>query len=109
MIFELIYKSVIVMIDINNALRKLNILNLKKNKDSIDKLINLIGIDQKTNKSFSSKTTFASSVLSIISTQITFEKIIESFIETFKIMQFNNVQAVIVDKIQKIVNVILYR
>ena len=63
MIFELVYKTVIVIIDINDALRKLNVLNSKKNKDSIDKLIDLIETDQKTNKSFSFKTVFASRVI----------------------------------------------
>ena len=99
MIFELVYKTMIVMIDINNVLQELNVLNSKKSKNNIDKLINLIETNQKTNKSFSSKTVFASSVLSAISTQITFEKIIEFFIETFKIMHFNNVRTVIVDKV----------
>ena len=78
------------MIDINNALRELNALSSKENKDNIDKLIDLIRTDQKINKSFSSETTFASSVLPTISTQITFKKIIESFTEAFKIMHFNN-------------------
>ena len=96
------------MIDINNILRKLNVLSSKKSKDNIGKLINLIEIDQKTNKFFSFETAFASSILSAISTQITFEKIIESFIETFKIMQFNNARAVIVDEVQRIVNIILH-
>ena len=109
MIFELVYKTMIVMIDINNVLQELNVLNSKKSKNNIDKLINLIETNQKTNKSFSSKTVFASSVLSAISTQIIFEKIIEFFIEAFKIMHFNNARTVIVDKIQKIVNVTLYR
>ena len=108
MIFEFVYKTVIVMIDINNVLRKLNVLNSKKNKDSIDKLIDLIKTNQKTNKSFSSETAFASSILSMISIQIMFEKIIEFLIEAFKIMHLNNAQTVIVDKIQKIVNIILY-
>ena len=108
-IFEFVYKTVIIIIDINDILRKLNVLNLKKNKNNIDKLPNLIKINQKTNKSFSFETIFALSVLSTISTQIMFKKIIKSFIETFKIMYFNNAQAVIVDEIQKIVNVILYR
>ena len=107
MIFEFIYKTVIVMTDINDALRELNVLSSKKSKNSIDKLIDLIRTNQKTNKSFSSETAFASSVLSAISTQITFEKIIESFIEAFKIMHFNNTQAVIADEIQRIVNVTL--
>ena len=87
------------MIDINNALRKLNALNLKENKDNIGKLIYLIEMNQKTNKSFNFETVFAPSVLPAISIQITFEKIIESFIKTFKIMHFNNARAVIVDKV----------
>ena len=99
MIFELVYKTVIVMIDINDALRELNALSSKKSKNSIDKLIDLIGTDQKTNKSFSSETAFASLVLSIISTQITFKKIIEFLIEIFKIMHSNNARAVIVDEV----------
>ena len=90
MIFEFFYKTVIVIIDINDVLRKLNALNLKKNKDNIDKLIDLMKTNQKINKSFSSETAFAFSVLSAISTQITFKKIIESLIEAFKIMYFNN-------------------
>ena len=99
----------IIMIDINDALRELNVLSSKKSKNNISKLIDLIETDQKTSKSFSSETTFAFLVLSAASTQITFEKIIESFIEAFKIMHFNSARVVIVDKVQKIVNVILYR
>ena len=109
MIFELVYKIVIVMIDINDVLQKLNALSSKKSKNSIGKLIDLIKTNQKTSKSFSPETTFAPLVLSTTSTQITFKKIIESFIETFKIMYFNNARAIIVDKVQRIVNVILYR
>ena len=109
MIFEFVYKIVIVMTDINNALRKLNVLSSKKNKNNIDKLIDLIRTDQKTNKSFSSETAFAPSVLLTISTQITFEKIIKSSIETFKIMYFNNARTIIVDEVQKIINIILYQ
>ena len=86
------------MTDINNALQELNVLNLKRNKNNINKLINLIKIDQKTNKSFSSKIIFVSFILSTISIQNTSEKIIESFIEIFKIMHFNNAQTVIVDE-----------
>ena len=97
------------MIDINNVLRKLNILSSKKSQNRINKLMNLIKTNQKTNKSFNSETAFKFSILLAISIQITFEKIIEFFIETFKIMHFNNVRAVIVDKIQKVINVILYR
>ena len=109
MIFELVYKTVIVMIDINDALRELNVLSSKESKNSIDKLIDLIKTDQKTSKSFSSETAFAPSVLPAAPTQVTFKKIIESFIEAFKIMHFNNARTVIVDEVQKIVNVILYR
>ena len=87
------------MIDINNILRELNVLSSKKSKNSIDKLIDLIETNQTTNKSFSSETIFASSVLSTISTQITFMKIIKFLIETFKIMHFNNARATIVDKV----------
>ena len=54
------------MIDINDALRELNVLNSKENKDNIDKLIDLIKTDQKTNKSFSSEIAFAFSVLSAV-------------------------------------------
>ena len=90
MIFKFVYKTVIVMIDINDALRELNVLSSKKNKNRIDKLINLIETDQKTNKSFSSETVLALSILSTISIQIMFEKIIKSFIKAFKIMHFNN-------------------
>ena len=97
------------MIDINDALRELNVLNSKKSKDSIDKLIDLIKTNQKTSKSFNSETAFALLVLPAASTQITFKKIIEFFIEAFKIMHLNNARAVIVDEVQKIVNVILYR
>ena len=97
------------MIDINDVLQKLNALNSKKSKNNIDKLIDLIRTDQKINKSFNFETTFALFVLSATSTQITFEKIIEFLIETFKIMHFNNAQTVIVEEVQKIVNVILYR
>ena len=109
MIFELAYKTVIVMIDINDALRELNALSSKKSKDSIDKLIDLIGTNQKTSKSFSPETAFASFVLPAAPTQIIFEKTIESFIEAFKIMHFNNTRAVTADEVQKIVNVTLYR
>ena len=99
MIFEFVYKSVIVIIDINDALQKLNVLNSKKNKDNIGRLMNLTRIDQKTNKSFCSEIIFASSILPAISIQITFKKIIKSFIKVFKIMHFNNAREVIVDEI----------
>ena len=40
----------IAMTDINDVLRELNVLNSKESKNNISKLINLIKIDQKTNK-----------------------------------------------------------
>ena len=67
MIFKLVYKTVIVMIGINDALQELNVLSSKKNKDNINKLIDLIETNQKTNKFFSSETAFAFSILSAIS------------------------------------------
>ena len=67
MIFELAYETVIVMIHINDVLQKLNVLSLKKSKNNIDKLIDLIKTNQKTNKSFNSETAFASFVLSTTS------------------------------------------
>ena len=67
MIFKLVYKTIIITIDINNILRKLNILSSKENKNNIDKLIDLIKIEQKINKSFSLETILASFVLSAIS------------------------------------------
>ena len=91
MIFEFTYKTVIVIIDIKNALQERNVLSSKKSKNSIDKVINLVKTNQKTNKFFNSETVFAFFVLPTISVQIMFEKIIEFFIEAFKIMHFNNV------------------
>ena len=97
------------MTDINDALRELNVLSSKKSKNSIGKLIDLIETNQKTNKSFNSETAFAPSVLPAVSTQITFEKIIEFLIEAFKIMHLNNARAVTAEKIQRIVNATLYQ
>ena len=87
------------MIDINNALREFNALNSNINKNNIDKLIDLIRIDQKTNNFFSSEIIFTFSILSAISIQIIFEKIIEFFIKAFKIMYFNNTRTIIINKI----------
>ena len=98
----------IVVTDINNILQKFNILNLKKSKDNIDKLMNLIKIDQKTNKYFSFKIVFTFSILSAISISIIFKEIIKSCIKLLKIMHLNNIRALIVNKIQEIVNITLY-
>ena len=97
------------MTDINHALQELNILSSKESKNSIDKLIDLIEIDQKTSKFFNSKTVFASFILSVVSISIIFEKIIEFLIKAFKIMHFNSARAVIANEMQRIVNVILYQ
>ena len=99
----------IVMIDINNALRELNILSLKENENNIDKLMNLMRIDQKTSKSFNLKTIFASFVLFAVFATMTFNKIIESFTKIFKIMHFNNACAITADEMQRIINIILYK
>ena len=97
------------MININNALRELNALSSKENKINIDKLMNLIKTDQKTNKSFSSKTFFAFSVLFVVSISMTFKKIVKFFIKTFKIMQLNNVYMTTANEIQRIMNITLYK
>ena len=90
----------IIIIDINNALCKLNALSSKKNKNNINKLIDLMKINQKISKFFNSKTVFASFVLFVISILMTFETIIEFFIEIFKMMQFNNARAIIANEVQ---------
>ena len=46
MTFETIYKTVIIMTDINDVLRELNALSLKENQNSIEKLMNMIEIDR---------------------------------------------------------------
>ena len=71
--------------------------------------MNLIKIDQKTNKSFSSETIFAFFVLFVVSVSMISEKIVEFLIETFKIMQLNNVYAIIANEMQRIINVTLYK
>ena len=97
------------MTDINNILRELNVLNAKESKNNIDKLMNLMKTDQKINKFFNSKTVFASFMLFIVSISMTFEKIVEFFIKVFKIMQFNSVYAITANKMQRIMNVTLYK
>ena len=81
MLFELIYKTIIIIIDINDALRELNILSEKENKNSIDKLMNLMKTDKKTNKSFSLKTIFISFILFAVFISITSDKTNEFLIE----------------------------
>ena len=48
-------------------------------------------------------------MLSVVSISMTFKKIVESFIETFKIIQLNNVYAITANEMQRIMNVTLYK
>ena len=82
------------MIDINDVLRELNALSLKKSQNNIKKLMNMIKTDCIVIKSFIIKIVFASSILSTISAFMTLNKTIKFFIKTFKIMQLNNVKVV---------------
>ena len=60
----------------------------------------MMKIDQKTSKSFSSKTIFAFFVLFIMFALMTSDKTIEFFTKIFKIMHFNNARAIIVNDVQ---------
>ena len=108
MTFETIYKTVIIMININDVLRELNALSLKKNQNNIKKLMNMIKTDRTIIKSFIVKNIFASSILSTISTFVTLNKTIKFFTEVFKIMQLNNVKVVIANNVQRIINFNFY-
>ena len=109
MTFETIYKTVIIMIDINDVLRELNALSSKESQNSIEKLMNMIETDRTVIKSFTVENVFAFSILSAIFASVTSNKTIESFIKTFKIMQLNNVKIVIANDVQQIINFNLYR
>ena len=109
MTFETIYKTVIIMTDINDVLRELNALNSKENQNSIEKLMNMIETDRTVIKSFIVKNVFASSILSAISASVTSNKTIKFFIKTFKIMQLNNVKVVTANDVQRIINFNLYQ
>ena len=86
MTFKTIYKTVIIIIDINDVLRELNALNFKKSQNNIKKLTNMIKTDHIVTKSFIIENVFVLSILSAISAFVTSNKTIKSFIETFKIM-----------------------
>ena len=86
MIFEIIYKTVIIIININDVLRELNALNFKENQNNIKKLMNIIKTDCIVTKSFIIKNVFVLSILSAIFISVTLNKTIKSFIKTFKIM-----------------------
>ena len=109
MTFEIIYKIVIIMTNINNVLRELNVLNFKKNQNNIKKLMNIIENDRTVAKSFITKNVFASSILSIIIVFMISNKMIKFLTKIFKIMQLNNVKVVTANDVQRIINFNLYQ
>ena len=94
MTFKIVYKIIIVMTNINDVLRKLNVLNFKKSQNNIKKLMNMIKNDCIVAKSFTANNVFISSILSIIIVFVISNKTIKFFIKIFKIMQLNNVKIV---------------
>ena len=109
MTFEIIYKIIIVMTNINNVLRKLNVLNFKENQNNIKKLMNMIKNDRTVAKPFIAKNVFASLILFMIIVFVISNKTIKSFTKIFKIMQLNNVKIVTANDIQRIINFNFYR
>ena len=109
MTFETVYKIVIVMTNINDVLRELNVLNFKKSQNSIKKLMNMIENDRTAAKSFTAENVFVSSILSIIIVFVILNKTIKFLTEIFKIMQLNNVKVVIANDVQRIINFNFYR
>ena len=109
MTFETAYKIVIVITNINNVLRELNVLNFKKSQNNIKKLMNMIKNDRTAAKSFTAKNVFISSILSIITVFVTSNKTIKFFIKIFKIMQLNSVKIVTADDVQQIINFNFYQ
>ena len=99
MMFEIVYKIVIVITNINNVLRELNVLSFKKSQNNIEKLMNIIRNDRIVTKSFIVKNVFASLILLIIIIFMISNKTIKFFINIFKIMQLNNVKIVIANDI----------
>ena len=109
MTFETIYKTIIIMTDINDVLRELNALNFKKSQNNIEKLMNMIEIDRTVIGLFIIQNVFVSSILSAISVFVISNKTIKSFIKAFKIMQLNNIKVVIANDVQRIINFSFYR
>ena len=109
MTFETVYKIVIIMTNINNVLRELNVLSFKKNQNNIKKLMNMIKNNRIAAKSFIAKNVFASSILFIIIVFVILNKAIKSFTKIFKIMQLNNVKIVTANDVQRIINFNFYR
>ena len=99
MTFEIIYKIIIVMTNINDVLRKLNVLNFKKSQNNIKKLMNMIKNDRIIAKSFIVENIFISSILSTIAVSVISNKMIKFFIKIFKIMQLNSVKIVIANDV----------
>ena len=108
MTFEIIYKIVIIMTNINNVLHKLNILNFKKSQNNIKKLMNMIENNRIVAKSFIAKNAFTSLSLLMIIVFMTLNKTIKFFIKIFKIMQLNNIKIVIANDVQRIINFNFY-
>ena len=98
--FKIVYKIVIVMTNINDVLRKLNVLNFKESQNNIKKLMNMIKNDRIVAKSFIAENVFALLILLIIIVFVISNKTIKSFIKIFKIMQLNNVKIVIANDVQ---------
>ena len=96
------------MTNINNILRKLNVLNFKKSQNNIKKLINIIKNNYTVTKSFTAKNVFVSSILLMIIIFMISNKTIKSFTKIFKIMQLNNVKIMTANDIQRIINFNLY-
>ena len=97
------------MTDINDILRELNALSFKENQNNIEKLMNIIKIDRTDTKLFIIKNVFVFLILSAISASVISNKIIKSFIKTFKIMQLNNAKIVTANDVQRIINFNFYR
>ena len=109
MTFEIVYKIVIVMTNINDVLRELNVLNFKESQNNIEKLMNMIKNDYIVAKSFIAKNAFISSILSMIIVFMISNKTIKFFIKVFKIMQLNSVKVVTANDVQRIINFNFYR
>ena len=96
------------MTNINDVLRKLNVLNFKKNQNNIKKLMNIIKNDRIAAKSFTAKNAFILLILSMIIVFVISNKTIKFFTKVFKIMQLNNVKVVIANDVQQIINFNFY-
>ena len=96
------------MTDINDVLRKLNVLNFKKSQNNIKELMNIIKTDRIVTKSFIIKNIFVFLILLTIFASVILNKTIKFFIKAFKIMQLNNVKIVTANDVQRIINFNFY-